>query len=53
MGPTDAEYFYEGRFYKLGRFGFVYRWNGEEWRKSTKRLHSVSNGKSVMFGKIQ
>lgn len=49
-GPIDAQYFYEGFYYKLGRFGFVYQWIGGEWVKSQKKLDSVSRGKLARSG---
>lgn len=31
--PPPTHY-WQGQFYRIGRHGFVYRWNGEEWIKS-------------------
>ena len=34
--PRDAECQLSGLYYKIGRFGMAYYWNGEEWIRSTK-----------------
>lgn len=32
--PPPTHY-WQGQFYRIGRHGFVYRWNGNDWIKST------------------
>lgn len=34
--PAGATHFMDGQFYKLGRFGKVFRHNGFEWIASSK-----------------
>ena len=33
--PPDAKYLRRGRYYKIGRFGFVYVWVNFGWRRTT------------------
>lgn len=39
--PNLATVFFDGSHYKTGRAGRVYRWNGEEWIRSTKAAEAV------------
>ena len=34
--PKGGRYFVVGLWHKVGDHGFVYFWNGHDWRKSTK-----------------
>ena len=33
--PPDAQYLMWGRYYKIGRFGFVYVWVNFGWQRTT------------------
>lgn len=39
--PTDASHLHLGLYYKIGRFGKVYYWDGHEWRLSTKPVDAL------------
>ena len=38
-----AQYKSDGLYYKVGRHGQIYRWNGEDWMNSTKTLEYLGN----------
>ena len=46
MKPSDATHIGYGSYYKVGAYGFFYRWRGTEWVKSnltdTKRQKVLS-----------
>ena len=42
--PKGAEYFYEGRYYKIGLHGFSYHFTNEAWIKSNKQSDEVRYG---------
>lgn len=46
--PSDAEYALDEIFFKEGAHGFVYRWNGEEWRKTELSKSEIKNLKTVV-----
>jgi len=33
--PLKATHFHNGSFYKVGVHGLVFRWNGDQWIKSS------------------
>lgn len=41
--PMDALGVLDGSYYKIGRFGKAYYWNGGEWRKSEKHTSQVES----------
>lgn len=49
--PLDAQYFLDGLYYKVGRFGWLFLWSGSEWIRSTRPVGEVTRkGEGVMVG---
>ena len=38
------DWLYFGEYYKIGRFGFLYVWRDDEWKKSTANVDDVKSG---------
>ena len=46
--PTDSQTTIEGIHYKVGRFGYVYRWNGVEWVRSTRSKEELLRSTNLL-----